>query len=169
MSKKLHLPYSTGCFICGHDNPHGLSIEFYAIENTSKVFIDIDIDKRYISYLNTVHGGVLSALLDEAMGWAAFLYSDSSCFLYTRSLEVTFKKPVQPDIKLLVSTEFVEMKRGLATSKGMITDIDQKDVYTISKGIFFQTSQDKMDETKQYLIFDENKEYHPKVVECCKL
>ena len=169
MSKRLYLPYSTGCFICGHDNPHGLSIQFYTLECISKVFVDIDIDTKYMSYLNTVHGGILSALLDEAMGWAAFIYSDSDRFLYTRSLEVTYKKPVQPNVKLLVSTEFVEMKRGLATSKGMITDVDQKEVYTLSKGVFFQTSQDKMEETKQYLIFNDDKEYHPKAIEYCRL
>ena len=38
------------------------------------------------------HGGVLSSILDEAMGWSAFIFSDIETFLFTRELNVTYKR-----------------------------------------------------------------------------
>lgn len=167
MEERLYLPYSTGCFVCGHDNPHGLRIQFYAVGETVRV--DLRFDEHFNSYMNITHGGVLSAILDEAMGWAAFIFSDSDKFLFTRELSVTYKKNVPTRTPLLLSTEFVGMERGgLASTKGKITDMDGK-IMTTAKGMFFPVLPEKMEETKTYLCFDDSLTYHPKAIKYCKL
>lgn len=167
MDEKLYLPYSTGCFVCGHDNPHGLRVHFYAMGNN--VCVDLHFDEHFNSYMNITHGGVLSAILDEAMGWSAFLFSESEIFLFTRELSVTYKKNVPTRTSLLLSTEFVGMERGgMAATRGKITDIDGK-ILTTAKGLFFPVSPEKMAETKNYLQFENSLKYHPKALKYCKL
>lgn len=165
MAERLYLPYSTGCFVCGHNNPYGLSVQFYV--SGDQVCVDLNIQEHFNSYKNITHGGVTSAVLDEAMGWAAFIFSDSEKFLFTRELSVTYKKNVPLNTPLLLSTEFVSMERGVAASKGKITDMDGN-VLTLSKGLFFPISQDKMEETKRHLCFIDGIDYHPKALKYCK-
>ena len=166
MSKKLYLPYSTGCFVCGCDNPHGLQTMFYVQDD--KVHADLKLADYFNSYRNVAHGGVLSSVLDEAMGWAAFIFSDSKIFLFTRELTVTYKKNAPLDEPLLITTEFTGMEKGgVAAARGRLTDKDGK-ILTTSKGLFFPILPGKMEETKSYLRFDDSLKYHPKALEFCR-
>lgn len=166
MSEKLYLPNSTGCFVCGKDNPHGLQVMFYAQDN--KVHVDLTLAESFNSYRNVAHGGVLSSVIDEAMGWAAFIYSDCTQFLFTRELTVTYKKNAPLNEQVLVTTEFVGMERGgMAATRGKITDKDGR-ILTTAKGLFFPVSPEKMEETKSYLCFRDDLKYHPKALEYCR-
>lgn len=167
MSERLYLPNSTGCFVCGSDNEHGLAIKFYVVDNA--VHVDLNFAERFNSYLNVTHGGVLSAVLDEAMGWAAFIFSDSKEFFFTRELTVTYKKNVKTEIPLLLTTEFTQMEKGgMAGAKGKIASLEGA-ILTTSKGLFFPVSYEKMIETKGYLRFEDGLKYHPKALEFCRL
>ena len=90
MSEKLYLPYSDGCFVCGHNNIHGLQVQFYVQDSSVKV--DLNFAPHFNSFPHITHGGVLSSILDEAMGWSAFIFSDIETFLFTRELNVTYKR-----------------------------------------------------------------------------
>ncbi len=166
MGEKLYLPHSGGCFICGKSNPHGLQITFYS--QGDKVHVDFTLQDHFNSYKDVAHGGVLSALLDESMGWAAFIHSDSEQFFFTRELTVTYKKNAPLGVPLLVTTEFVGMEKGiLASAKGKITD-ENGTVYATSKGLFFPVPAEKMSETKAHMIFEDDLDYHPKSIKYCK-
>lgn len=166
MSEKLYLPYSDGCFVCGHENPHGLQVQFYAEENTVRV--DLNFKDHFKSFPHITHGGIQASILDEAMGWAAFLNSDIETFLFTRELTVTYKRNAPLGEPLLLITEFVGMERGgIYATKGKIVDMAGK-VITIAKGLFFPISQEKMDETLSHLYFLDNVTYHPKAIKYCK-
>lgn len=167
MSEKLYLPYSDGCFVCGHDNIHGLQVQFYVQDNTVRV--DLNFASHFNSFPYITHGGILSSILDEAMGWAAFLFSDIETFLFTRELTVTYKRNAPIGEPLLLITEYVGAERGgMFTAKGKIVDMDGK-IITASKGLFFPTSKEKMNETIPHLVFLDELEYHPKAVKYCKL
>ena len=166
MSEKLYLPHSTGCFVCGENNPCGLKLKSYVMDN--RVCSDLNFADHFNSYINVTHGGILSTIMDEAMGWAGFIFSDSEVFLFTRELTVRYKKNVPTGTPLLLSTEFVSNERGgMISTKGQITDMDNN-VLTVAKGLFFPVSKEKMIETKSYLIFDDNLKYHPKALKYCK-
>ncbi len=147
MSEKLYLPYSDGCFVCGHNNIHGLQVQFYVQDSSVKV--DLNFAPHFNSFPHITHGGVLSSILDEAMGWSAFIFSDIETFLFTR--------------------EYVRAERGgMFCTKGKITDKDDK-IITVSKGLFFPTSKEKMMETIPHLSFLDGLAYHPKALKYCKL
>ena len=167
MSEKLYLPYSDGCFVCGHSNVHGLQVQFYVEDNSVRV--DLNFARHYNSFPNITHGGILSSILDEAMGWSAFIFSDIETFLFTRELTVTYKRNAPIGEPLLLIAEFVGAERGgMFSTKGKIVDMDGK-IITASKGLFFPTSKEKMMETVAHLSFLDELTYHPKAIKYCKL
>jgi len=86
----------SGCFICGLDNPASLRAEFYNCENEDgeKVLITKITGKEiHQSYPGRMHGGVTSAILDEALGRAVQAL-DPNAWAVTIDLAVKFRKPV---------------------------------------------------------------------------
>lgn len=162
---KVYLPYGEGCFVCGKDNPHGLKVDFYVKEN--QVCVDLLFENSYQSYKNTTHGGILSAILDETMGWAAYIFSDITSFLFTRDLHVTYKRNAPIGEKLYLSTEFVGIERNiLYKTTGVIKDSEGK-IITTAKGIYAPTPEGITKDTKHILKFVDGFNYHPKTLKYC--
>ncbi|BAI80699.1 conserved hypothetical protein [Deferribacter desulfuricans SSM1] len=160
-SLRLYLPHSTKCFVCGSQNEVGLKHIFY-VEN-DKVCSDISIPDGYNGFKNIVHGGIATALLDETMGWCAYVFSSAKNLCFTRTLQVKFKKSLQIMNKYKVITELIDEKRGLYKVKGQIVD-NNNVKYLEAEGLFVEIPDDKMKETIKYLLFDDNKKYFPKIV-----
>ena len=78
------------CFACSPQNPYGLQMQFYASSDT--VFSRLRIPDHLGGWNNVVHGGVVSAMLDEVMSWAAMYLLKQ--FVLTKSMQVDFIKPV---------------------------------------------------------------------------
>ena len=53
-----------GCFVCGDKNPIGLNVAFYS--DDERVVADYTAGRQFEGYKDVLHGGILSALLDEA-------------------------------------------------------------------------------------------------------
>jgi len=84
--------------------------EFYDFQELSRLFnekfleldgergfarVSFDIDQRFCNFKGTVHGGIISTILDEAVGVAAFcLVGDR--FRSTIEAKVSYFKPVKP-------------------------------------------------------------------------
>lgn len=79
------------CFACGLDNPYGLQMTFES--NGDRIRSAVTVDPRFRGWSNLVHGGILSTLLDETMGWAALYLTKR--FTLTKGMSVAFKKPVR--------------------------------------------------------------------------
>jgi acyl-coenzyme A thioesterase PaaI-like protein len=59
------------------------------------------MEKRFRGWSNLIHGGILSTMLDECMGWTVI--SLTGKFMLTKGLQVWFKKPVLIGMKLTVT------------------------------------------------------------------
>ena len=91
------------CFACGKKNPIGLKLD-YKIDG--KTFTaPFTPKKEHQGYANIVHGGIISALLDEAMVNLAFRTGLNAV---TAHFEVDFKKPAFVGERLLVKGEILE-------------------------------------------------------------
>ncbi len=69
----LHLPNDDNhnCFGCSPNNKSGLKMEFYTNKEKDSVFSWLSIPGHVCGWGNIVHGGIVSTILDEAMGWAS--------------------------------------------------------------------------------------------------
>jgi acyl-coenzyme A thioesterase PaaI-like protein len=89
------------CMVCGRDNPYSLKARFYELGGGEilGVFDPLEIHQ---SYPGRVHGGALTAILDETIG-RAMAAGDPTSFGVTVELSVKFKKPVPigPGLRVL--------------------------------------------------------------------
>ena len=65
------LPNSARCFVCGDSNPRGLRMRFQ--REGELVVARFTPEADHQGYDDRVHGGVLSAVLDEMMVWACYV------------------------------------------------------------------------------------------------
>ncbi|MDJ0784555.1 MAG: PaaI family thioesterase [Desulfosarcinaceae bacterium] len=79
-----------GCFACGAANPSGLQMKFFS--DGERVFAFPEVPTRMAGWDRVVHGGIISTILDEIMGWAAIhLFKQLGV---TGTMTIAFKKPL---------------------------------------------------------------------------
>ena len=96
------------CFVCGPKNPIGLKLKFHFNGKTIKTeFIS---KKEHQGYLNIVHGGIISTLLDEAMVKLAVAMDIP---VVTAQMEIRLKKPLGVGEKIIVEAEILHNTKKL--------------------------------------------------------
>jgi uncharacterized protein (TIGR00369 family) len=102
------LPHTKSCYACGESNPLGLKLLF---ETDGKVVRAEFIPRpEHSGFKDTIHGGVLATLLDEAMAWACA--AQTKRWAYCAELTVRYREPARPRKKIMAVAELVEDRRG---------------------------------------------------------
>lgn len=127
---------SHDCFICGIHNKSGLGAEFYELANDTVVAM-IQGQKNHQSYPNRMHGGIISALLDETIGRAINVFEPETWGV-TIKLEATFRKPVPLDEEIIVYGWITKNKGQTFKGKGVLLSKDRKTVLAEAEGTFFK-------------------------------
>lgn len=96
------------CIICGLDNPAGVRAPFYSMEDGSVVTL-FSFREEHQSYPGRVHGGMITAMLDE-LGLRALWAKENGEGTYgvTTSLETKYRKPVPYGVPLVARGEIVK-------------------------------------------------------------
>ncbi len=110
------------CIICGLDNEYGLRSEFYNMEDDS-VFTLFEYREQHQSYPGRVHGGLITAMLDE-LGFRAVWVHEPNIFSVTTTLETKYRKPVPYGQPLLGRGIVTFENRKFVKGHGEIIDID---------------------------------------------
>lgn len=112
------------CFGCGPNNPFGLKLDF-RIEG-DKFVAKKTLSREYQSYGGTVHGGIVSTMLDEAMG--GYIYELSGQHSVTARIDVRYRRPTPIGEELTITawidskkSKFVKMKAEVALPDGTVT------------------------------------------------
>ena len=111
-------PNSRHCFVCGLDNHYGLKLRFYET-GPGEVSAEYAVPDQFQGYPGLVHGGIVTAMLDEVTGRAHMSYGETR-FMYTAKLEIRFRKNVPINTPLRVVGNIVKSKRRMASSTGKI-------------------------------------------------
>jgi acyl-coenzyme A thioesterase PaaI-like protein len=88
--------FPSECFGCDPDNPVGLRLSFFHDDEAAKVLSEFTLGPAYQGAPRFVHGGLLLAILDEAMAWAAIALADR--FAVSRTSKASFRRPVMVDV-----------------------------------------------------------------------
>ncbi len=111
------------CFGCSKKNESGLKMEFYINKEADTVVSWLSVPGRFSGWSNVVHGGIISTLLDEAMGWAGLVILKK--LVLSKTLEVEFKSPVFTDSEIRVEGSVLEVKdERKAVMEGRIYDVN---------------------------------------------
>lgn len=84
--------FDSNCFVCEPRNPTGLRIPFHHDDAAGCVAAEFTLDDAFSGAPKFVHGGVVLAILDEAMAWATIAVGGK--FAVTKETSTTFDHPV---------------------------------------------------------------------------
>ncbi|MBI5190728.1 MAG: PaaI family thioesterase [Nitrospirae bacterium] len=88
------------CFVCGRENPAGLRLVFELDREARSITTVFVPEKTHQGYEGVVHGGLISAVLDEAMTKLAFSLGMDAV---TGRLTVRFKRPLMVGERMSVT------------------------------------------------------------------
>lgn len=108
------------CFGCGEKNPIGLHLNFESVED--KVVAKKIVPKEYQGYSNVVHGGIITTMLDEAMG--SFIQQKYNEQAMTGRLEIRYKHPTPVDEELKISAWQESQRRNIISMQAVIEKSD---------------------------------------------
>jgi uncharacterized protein (TIGR00369 family) len=94
-------PTSRMCFICGESNPAGVHVRFYE-QDDGTLLARFTGREQHQGYPGRMHGGVITAVMDEAVGRAIMIKYGEAIWGVTAELNVRFRKPVPLDVELIV-------------------------------------------------------------------
>ena len=104
------------CFGCGRNNPIGLKLDFKWDGRTART--EFTPTEFYQGWPGIVHGGIITSMLDEAMGWATRL---SGFNAVTAKIRANFKRPIPVDERLLISAAITRNRGRYIESKAEVS------------------------------------------------
>jgi uncharacterized protein (TIGR00369 family) len=111
-------PNSDHCFVCGRKNERGLRMTFYD-DGRNQVVSNYTVDELYQGFPGVVHGGVVAAMLDEAVGRVAMI-GDHHHFMMSVKLEVKYRQPTPTAVPLRIVGQIVKLRGRLGKATGAI-------------------------------------------------
>lgn len=111
--------YSALCFGCGMKNPMGLKLKFSW--NGKAVRTEYTPDKLHQGWADIIHGGIITAALDEAMAYAAG-YEGIRCI--TATMLTKFKRPLSVDAPTIITASVTKNTRRLIETEAKMTLVD---------------------------------------------
>ncbi len=87
--------FESNCFVCEPSNQAGSRLPFEHDDELDAVVCEFTLDDRFSGAPRYLHGGVLLAVLDEAMAWATIALAGK--FAVTEESTTTFSRPVKVD------------------------------------------------------------------------
>ncbi len=154
-TEREYLPHSSGCFCCGDENSCGIGARFF-VEGDA-VNAEVVLPRHMNGYKNVAHGGVLAAILDESMGWAATVFGREHPMYVTAELTVKYLRPVPVGGELRIVSRLVEDAGRIAYSAGEIRCAGK--VVVKASGKFIPMGPEATAGVMRYLKFDQCRKY----------
>lgn len=130
------------CFGCCPNNPIGLHMTF--CEEEEYITSKWHPSQNYQGWINTMHGGILSTLIDEVCGWVVTRKLQTSG--YTVQLNVKFRKAVMTtEPELTIRAKVTKQVRNLAYINAEIIN-SKGEVCNEGEAIYFLMSEEKAKE-----------------------
>ena len=140
----LGVDFEHWCFGCGNQNPIGLHLDFEVFEGRAEA--RFTGQRMHQGYDETIHGGVVTALLDETMGWAIF---HSGVWAVTGKIAVTFRGPVRVGQPLRVSGEIVRDRGRAIEARGALRHETTGEVLAEAEALFLRMPEARRDELER--------------------
>jgi uncharacterized protein (TIGR00369 family) len=97
------------CFVCGVDNPVGLRVRFapHGAQGSRACY---RARAEHAGWDGILHGGVIFALMDEALGWSLYFQNIAAV---TARVETRFHLPIPVGASLVVTARVIKQRRRL--------------------------------------------------------
>lgn len=109
------------CFACGIENPNGLKLQIKEKDDYVEAVIQPPVWTQ--GYHKTVHGGIVSTILDEMTVWAAYLKAKVKCV--TGELNVRIRTSMHIEQTYIARAHVIKVKHRLVIAEAEIIDSDE--------------------------------------------
>ncbi len=121
---RIRRHYDDGCFACGRDNPLGLHLDDFALDD-GVVSARFDPRADYRGSGTSLHGGVAATALDEMLVWAGILVE--KVMSVTGTMQLRYRRPVDVADTIEVRSRLDERRgRRLVVSGELLVDGEEK-------------------------------------------
>ncbi len=103
------------CFVCGEKNPIGLKLVFSYQDDSAQAKFSLPF--HFEGYNNIIHGGIVAAILDEAMAKAILAGKNKAV---TVSMTIEYKKPLQPQTEYTVTGKIIEKRKKIINTEAAL-------------------------------------------------
>ncbi len=141
-------PNSRMCFVCGIENRIGLQLKFYS-DDEGRCITRFQPKPEHQGFPGQLHGGLISSLLDEAMG-RVLIRED--VWAMTGRLEIKFSKPVPLDQELTVVGELTRNRSRAYEARGEIR-LPDGTILVEGSGVYIRIPDEMVDEARSALDF----------------
>ncbi len=117
MTMTTELRDNQRCYVCGMKNEAGLQVDFVIDRDARSIAGRFTPRPEHQGFEGIVHGGILSALLDEAMAKLAFGLGIPAV---TAEMTVKFKAPLAPGDEIVVAGRITKEARRLIEAEARI-------------------------------------------------
>jgi acyl-coenzyme A thioesterase PaaI-like protein len=112
------------CFVCDPANAAGLRLSFVHDDEADTVLSEFTLGPAYSGAPRFVHGGLVLAILDEAMAWAAIAVAGR--FAVSRTSRASFRRPVMVDVAHRVEAVVEEHDEASVSTRAQVLNPDGK-------------------------------------------
>ena len=133
-----------GCFVCGQRNPFGLHLVFR--QEVQSIVADFQPREEHQGFPGVLHGGIVAAVLDEALGRTSLLGAYPG-WTMTGKLEVRYRRYVPYGPRLRVRATLETRRRRMLQAQGVLTLAeDEHTILAEASGIFLPLPESMADE-----------------------
>ena len=125
------------CFVCGEKNRAGLQLRLAMDAGRGESSAEVTFPEHFQGWAKVVHGGLLAAVLDEAMIYAA---AAKGLKCVTGEMTVRFIKPASTGVPYKLGGRLVEDKGRIVLAEGALLDGDCQEVARASGKLFKLTA-----------------------------
>ncbi len=120
-------------YFSGEENDQSLNVDYKIQEG--QVIGNFQPENHHTSYKEVIHGGLLAALLDDAM---AYCINSSGITAFTGKLEIRFRKPPKVGDILIIKAWIANQKKKLYYTQGTIENNNGEKIVE-AKAVFMVT------------------------------
>ena len=138
-TRDVKLP-TNKCFVCGPDNPQGMRLSWTLDEERSTFICHFNLGARYTGPPGHCHGGIIAAILDDAMGKVNKL---RQVVALTKEMTVEYLKPVPLHKPLRVESREVSVHGRQHINMAEIMN-EKGEILARGKGTFIAIDPEQM-------------------------
>ena len=116
----MEVRFDGHCFGCGPLNPDGLQLKFEPVAGGTSVAF-YEVPARFQSWAGMAHGGIVSLMLDEAVGWAAWHAGHTGV---TGRLQVSLRRPLKLGERVKITGRVDSIRRTLVYVSAWLENAD---------------------------------------------